>query len=210
MSWNANIPQPGDLLSQSQSDLLNNFMALQTLIDINHVDFASGDQGKHKWVTFPVQGAIPPAGSGFLAGEIGLYNANYSVSTKNELFINKTNQLTVVQVPATASILSANSAPAALGAGYTYLPSGILLRWGTVLGVTGLATFTLGTSSTVGPVPTQILSIQLTPYDPSGGDVNFAVRLANVISNSQFNVYVSSRTNTGPSTGSYTYLVIGY
>jgi hypothetical protein len=73
MAYQANIPQPGDLLSQSQSDLLNNFMALQTLIDINHVDFASGDQGKHKWVTFPVQGAIPPAGSGFLAGELGLY-----------------------------------------------------------------------------------------------------------------------------------------
>lgn len=210
MAYQANIPQPNNLLSQSQDDILNNFQAIQTLIGVNHVNFNDADQGKHKWITFPQQGATPPAGSGFNPGELGMYNAIYSVSTQNELFINKTNQATVVQVPSTASILSVNSAPSAIAAGYTYLPSGILLRWGTVIGATGLATLSLGTNSTVGPVPAQILTVQLTPYDPSAGDVNFAVRLANIISNSQFNVYISSRTNTGPATGSYTYLVVGY
>lgn len=210
MAYQANIPQPTDLLSQSQSDLLNNFQALQTLIDVNHVDFASGDQGKHKWVTFPLQGAIPPAGSGFGAGELGLYNATSPLTTQNELYINKTNQVTVVQVATTASILSSNSAPAQNSFGWTMLPSGIVLKWGNFSGFTGLNTVTLTTSAADGPTLNQILSVQLTPYNTSAGDVNFAVRLANIISNTQFNVYISSRTAAGAGTGGFQYLVIGY
>jgi hypothetical protein len=210
MAYQANIPQPTDLLSQSQSDLLNNFQALQTLIDINHVDFASGDQGKHKWVTFPLQGATPPAGSGFLAGELGLYNATSSLTAQNELYINKTNQATVVQVATTASILSSNSAPAQNSFGWTMIPSGIVLKWGNFSGFSGLNTVTLTTSAADGPALTQILSVQLTPYNPAGGDVNFAVRLANIISPTQFNVYISSRTAAGAAVGGFQYLVIGY
>ncbi len=47
MSYQNNIPQPTDALSQSQSDILNNFAAIQTLIDVDHVDFANINQGKH-------------------------------------------------------------------------------------------------------------------------------------------------------------------
>lgn len=211
MAYNPNIPQPSDLLSQSQSDLLNNFMAIQTLIDVNHVDFADAtNQGKHKWVTFPLQGAIPPAGSGFASGELGLYNATSSLTTQNELYINKTNQATVVQVATTASILSSNSAPAQNSFGWTMLPSGIVLKWGNFSGFTGLNAVTLTTSAADGPTLNQILSVMLTPYAVSAGDVNFAVRLANIVSPTQFNVYISSRTAAGAGTGGFQYLVIGY
>lgn len=210
MVYQPNIPQPTDLLSTSQSDILNNFSALQTLIDVNHVDFNSADQGKHKWVTFPSQGATPPAGSGFAPTELGLYNAVYALTAHQELYVNKTNQATVVQVPSTASILSSNSAPAQNSFGWTLLPSGIVLRWGNFSGFTGLNTVTLATNATNGPALTQILNVQVTPYDPSAGDVNFAVRLANIISPTQFNVYISSRTASGAGTGGFQYLVIGY
>jgi hypothetical protein len=208
--YDPNIPQASTLLSVSQLDLLNNFGAIQALIDVNHVDFAAGDAGKHKWVTLPLQGAHPPAGSGFAAGELGLYNAAYALTTQNELFINKTNQATVVQVPSTASILSSNSAPAQNSAGWTLLPSGIVLRWGNFTGFTGLATVTLSTSAANGPALTQILTVQVTPYNTSAGDVNFAVRLSNIISPTQFSVYISSRTTTGAALGGFQYLVIGY
>jgi hypothetical protein len=210
MAYNPNIPQPTDQLNQSQADLLANFQAIQTLIDVNHVDFASGDQGKHKWVTLPSQGATPPAGSGFAASELGAYNAVYALTSQHELFINKTNQVTVVQVPSTASVLSANSAPAQNSAGWTTLPSGIVLRWGNFSGFTGLNTVTLTTSAAFGPALTQILSVQVTAYDPSAGDANFAVRLAQIISPTQFNVYISSRTAAGAGTGGFQFLVIGY
>lgn len=209
MAYQANIPQPNNLLSQSQDDILNNFQAIQTLIGVNHVNFNDADQGKHKWITFPQQGATPPGGSGFNPGELGMYNAIYSVSTQNELFINKTNQATVVQIPSTASILSVNSAPASISAGYSYLPSGIILRWGSVTGATGSNTQTLGSNPNAGPALTQILSVQLTPYSSAGGDVDFAVRLVSA-SVSSFTVFVSNRTTTGAATGGYTFLVMGY
>jgi hypothetical protein len=210
MAYNANIPQPTDLLSQSQSDLLNNFMALQTLIDVNHVDFASGDQGKHKFLTLPSQGAIPPAGSGFLATELGLYNAVYATTTQQELFINKTNQATVVQIPLTASTLSTSSAPAANSGFWSYLPSGLLLKAGNFVNTSsGLTTVNI----TVGPNFTQILSVLVCPFSGSTtGDLNFAVRLVSITGANSFNVYFSSRTAAGASSGTVglQFLAVGY
>jgi hypothetical protein len=211
-TYNANIPQPTDQISQSQDQILQNFQSIKNLIDVNHVDFASSDQGKHKWNTFPLQGAIPPSGSGFLAGELGLYNANNSLTTQNELYVNKTNQATVVQVPLTASILSSNSAPSAASFGWSQLPSGIVLRWGLFTGITGpLATVTLSTSAANGPTLTQILNVQVTTYDASGSDNNFIAYLGQILSNTQFRVHMVPRTTTsGTATGGFQYLVIGY
>lgn len=211
-TYNANIPQPADQISQSQDQILQNFQSLQNLIDVNHVDFASGDQGKHKWVTMPVQAAIPPAGSGFASGELGLYNANNSLTSQHELYINKTNQATVVQVPMTASILSSNSAPSSNSGGWTQLPSGIILRWGNFTNIMGpAATVTLSTSASAGPTLTQILNVQITTYDPSGSDNNYFVYLGQIISNTQFRVHIVPRTTTsGTATGSFQLLVIGY
>ena len=210
MPYNPNIPQPTDQLNQSQDDILQNFQAISTILNINHVDFGAADQGKHKWVTLPSQGAIPPAGSGFAAGELGIYNATNATTTKSELYINKTNQATVVQVPSTASILSINSAPASLTGGWTYLPSGFLLRTGGATGVSGLVTVTLTTGIGIAPAFTQILGVILCPYSTSTSDADFAVRLVDILNPSQFRLYVSSRTSTGAAVGGFWHLVIGY
>jgi hypothetical protein len=211
MAYQSNIPQATDLLSKSQGDLLNNFGAIFTLVGVNHVDFGAADQGKHKWVTLPSQGATPPAGSGFAPAELGVYNAVYATSTQQELFINKTNQATVVQVPATASTLSVNSAPAAASNGYSYLPSGILIKWAAISPTTGYQAVTLaGSSPFTGPAFTQVLNVQMTPYGGGTGDANFAVRLVSIDSPSQIHVYVSSRTTVGPATGQFMLLIIGY
>lgn len=210
MAFNPNIPQSTDLLSQSQSDLLNNFQAIQTLVDVNHVDFASADQGKHKWVTFPSQGATPPAGSGFAGTELGLYNAVYATTTKQELFVNKTNQATVVQVPLTASLLSTNSAPPSNNGMWTYLPSGMIFKSGSTQGTfSGIVTVT----PTGGPAFTQILSVIVSPFNSSStDDLNFAVRLIDINSATTFRVYFSSRTSSGAASGQtgLQFLAIGY
>jgi len=66
MSYNNNIPQPTDVLSQSQVQILNNFQRVQTIWETNHGDINSADGGKHKFLTMPVQaaGPIPLAGNG--------------------------------------------------------------------------------------------------------------------------------------------------
>lgn len=112
MAYNNNIPQPGDQLSVSQADILNNFAAISTLVNVNHVDFNGADQGKHKWVTFPVQVAAPVIN----AGELGLYSILSALTATNQLnFINAAG----VSTPFTAR-----------GTGWFYLPCGLLVKYG--------------------------------------------------------------------------------
>ncbi len=117
MAYQNNIPQATDLLSQSQSDILDNFAAIQTLIDVDHVDFANADEGKHKKVTFPVQSPAPSFG----VGEIGLYNFLDPITGLNELYISNSAgtdyPITAAETPTVTS-------------GWTYLPSGLLMVWG--------------------------------------------------------------------------------
>jgi hypothetical protein len=205
MAYNNNIPQATDQLSQSQADLLANFQAIQVLVDINHVDFASSDQGKHKWVTWPVQGSAPS----FLSGEVGAYNLLSSVTSINELYLNKlVAGSTAIQVPMTASILSTNAAPASMSGYWTYFPSGIIQLSG-VGNSTGLVTVTFG-GATI-PALTQILNISVEPYNNGSGiDSNLAVTLDSVVSTTSFKIYISPRTTTGPATGSFRWTVVGY
>src|SRR6266403_1254250 len=135
MSYQNNIPQPTDLLSKSQSDILGNFAALQTLIDVNHVDFASSDQGKHKFVTFPVQSPAPT----FNAGEIGLYNFLSTRTSQDELYL-------VNSVGNTIPLTE--SQQVASGSGWAFLPSGVLLKWGHS-SANGLTTITFPAGATI-------------------------------------------------------------
>lgn len=199
-AFQANIPQPTDQLSDSQGDLLGNFQAIQTLIDVNHYDFASSNQGKHFAVSMPPQASSPAIT--FAAGEVGLYSYVNATTSQSELYINKTNQATVTQIPATASSLSITSAPVQGSAGWSYLPSGIYITWGSTT-VNGNTLITLAT-----PPPTQILSVQLTPASGSSSYVNAQVILNDIVSNSTFNV-VGTINGSSANITCY-YFVIGY
>ena len=120
MAYQANKPQATDALSQSQIDIQNNFGAIQTLIDVDHVDFASSDQGKHNKVTFPVQGASPV----FLGGQLGLYSLLNGTTAQNELYFTNAAGTTY---PVSAS--QTTGTPTATS-GWTYLGSGMKIVWG--------------------------------------------------------------------------------
>jgi hypothetical protein len=124
MAYLPNIPQPGDLLATSQGNLLGNMQAIMALIDVNHVDFASSDQGKHFVVTLPVQADSPPSGYTFINNEVGLYCYNNALTTDNEVYIhtNMSGGAVIAEVPLTASNQASK--------GWCYLPSGIILKWG--------------------------------------------------------------------------------
>ena len=201
MAYQQNIPQSTDLLSDSQSDIQGNFQAIQTLIDVNHYDFADAtNQGKHFMVSMPPQPSAPPVP--FAAGEVGLYSYINAITSQTELYINKTNQATVTQIPATASSLSLTSAPLQGTAGWSYLPSGIYITWGSTT-VNGNTLITLPT-----PPPNQILSIQLTPASGSAVFVDAQVVLNNIVNNATFNVV--GTINGSASAITCYYFVIGY
>lgn len=125
MAYLNNIPQSTDQLSLSQGQILGNFVALGALAP------ALNSTSGLNWVQLPNQAANPPTGSAFAATDIGLYSFNNATSTKNELYINKTNASGTVRIPSTASILGSVASPAVGSDGYTYLPSGIIIQWGT-------------------------------------------------------------------------------
>jgi hypothetical protein len=206
------IPQATDQLSQSQSDILNNFTAIQGLIDVNHAPFSDGtNYGKHKWINFPVQTGLPGSPSQFASGEVGLYNqlptAN-PITGVDELFINKiVSGGTAVQIPLTASILSTNNAPGNNSSGWTYLPSGIVFKWGnqTCAG-NSAATILFPTGPSI-PVFNQIFTMSITTNNYPAHS-NQLVTLGTFIQ-TQFTVF-NRQLIGGSSTVAFQYLAIGY
>lgn len=131
MAYLPNIPTGPQRFKDSQPQIQGNFGDIKTLIDVNHVTFddPSGDQGKHKFVSFPVQAVAPT----FLATEEGLYNklsgTGAFATNLQELFVHKQNfGATTSEVPFTASILG-TAAPTGPSTGWTYLASGIIMQW---------------------------------------------------------------------------------
>jgi hypothetical protein len=203
MAYQPNIPLATDQLSQSQSDIQGNFQAIKALVDVNHVDFANGvDFGKHNFVTFPVQSVAPV----FAATEEGLYNkvpaAPFPLTAVNELFINKRSGAGSVQIPMTASILSTSSSPGFGSSGWTYLPSGILIKWGKFNTARNtLRTVTYNVAANI-PVFTQVFAVQANQTfnaGPSLGDLNTTICVGNVTATT-FQVY--ARAIRTPNNGS--------
>lgn len=118
MPYQENIPQPNDQLSQSQNDILGNFQAIKTLVDINHVTFGGADQGKHKFLTMPEQGVAPIT----LANEGALYTTQGAYSGITELKWRP--EANGTSVPFTEGINAVS--------GYSRLPSNLLIKWAAV------------------------------------------------------------------------------
>lgn len=152
MAYNPNIPQANDQLSQSQIDLLANFQAIQTAFQLNHGAFNGATQGKHVVVnfvsqTFPVAG---PSGT-----DVNVFNAVSPDSGVNELWIQKAPLAT--QIPITETNNLSNN-------GYSYLSSGILIKWGFTSG-NGVVSLGFGASySTVFGVLLQPSNISQSVY----------------------------------------------
>lgn len=207
MAYQNDIPKATDRLKDSQSDLLNNFASIYNLVNQDHVIFDAVGQGKHKQVSLPVQSPAPT----FAAGEVGLYSFLDPTTSKNELYINKTNQVTVTQIPASASLLSISSTPVAGSNGWTYLPSGILIKWGiTTVSIGSLQA--INTTIATGPNYSAILGAQVSIFSGTNADVDRAVRLANFPGGQNITVWVSRRTSTASPGGTspVSWLAIGY
>lgn len=141
------IPQPTDLLSNSQGQILNNFNILNTAFGKNHTPFATAEnQGKHTFVEMPKLSTQPtltvPA---TLAGEGSLFTigVNYTnpAVTVTELYYTPDASGNAYQLTSCPSATNF----AAVTNGWTFLPGGLLLQYGQVSspGTSGQITFPL-------------------------------------------------------------------
>lgn len=203
MPFLPNIPQTTDKLSISQGNILNNFTILGAIAGNSNASSASINASSgFNWINLPAQGATPPAGSSFPSGNVALYSFINATSGRNELYINKTNAAGVVQIPSTASSLGFSS-PVLGSSGYTYLPSGMILKWGV-----GSANGS-NTISFTGQAFTVCLSVQLTVLQAGASDTNLSVRLV-AITPTNFTAWGSPRTTVGSAAVTFYYLAIGY
>lgn len=195
--YNPNIPQPTDTGATMQPAVLLNFGAIMDLIDVDHVDFASINAGKHNKITFPVQSEAPT----FTAGELGLFSELSGTTDVNELYVYNA---AGVANPITASILSTNAAPSGQP-GWCYLPCGILMKWG-MSSATGTTVVPFPVAANI-PVFTGISSLLVTTVAAAGAD-QFAYRVS--YTPTQMTVYGSARTTVSTATVSFEYIAIGY
>jgi hypothetical protein len=82
MTYQANIPLPTDLISNSQSDILNNFQAIGTTYPTDHVNFNASGAGFHQKVTFNAPIANPDQPSPIATA----YTKPSSVSSISDLY----------------------------------------------------------------------------------------------------------------------------
>lgn len=199
MAYNSAIPIASDRLKDSQPQILANFAAL--------APWGAG------YGAFLLQASAPS----FAAGVDGIYTLLYDTSVqptnptnKNELFVHKQNSSGTSDIPFTASIRS-TAAANSCQKGWTYLPSGLLMKW-------GFAGFTSGTNVDInpttisgGPPFTAAIHVMLTKKCTlaslnAGFDIALNGIKASPSTTGEFNVF-------GKNTGSgcvVNYIVIGF
>lgn len=83
MTYNPNIPQAADIISQSQAQLQTNFAQADLIFDVDHVTFdnaTAADRGKHRKSTY-IEQTVDPVTAG---NELVLYSKD--ASGRTELF----------------------------------------------------------------------------------------------------------------------------
>lgn len=193
MGYQPNIPQATDQISVSQGDLLGNFQQLDNAFNLNHaaLELASGAAGKHIFVEMPNQSASVPV---TIANEVGLYCNTDANSGQPEMFFLKQSGSTAPAALTVAGGYSLTGSNYIANGGYSRLPSGILLLWGTGTGTyAGIPiTITFPAIATPGfPGFASIYNIQVTNISasntyslgvPSLTTTNFSVSLSNLSS----------------------------
>ena len=224
MPWNVNVPAANLTISSTTAPIQGNVQAIQTWTAVDHIviDGAGGNEGKHAKVSFIDQLAVTPVFTPSIVpsglGTLGLYAKNYTVNgtTTTQLFahiVRKDANFTSAQIPFTASLLSRIQSPSSTSLGWTYLPSGILLKWGTSeINTAGITYRNINTSSANnGPNFTQILNVQLTLKTSANTVFYNNVIAVTGITGTQFEISrMDGGTNDISTTVTAYWLCIGY
>lgn len=207
MPYTDNVPQATQRINDTQVLILQNFMNISTLIDVNHVTFGAAGEGKHKWIHFPRQTDVvgPPVTGPSTVGTDDLAVFAKLGTTGTQLFLRRSN----IAVGGAAINFTELNAPNNNN-GWTYLPSGLLLVWGRVP-ITNTETIpSAGAPYPTGfPGFTQIYNVQIS-VEGTAGDFNFRAILLDTIMANSFQIRVT-RFDDGTigSTANVRYLAIG-
>lgn len=198
MAYQTTIPQPNDDLDVSVTDIQQNFLTANTVMDVNHYPFdnVTANKGKHKFVAMPKLAAAPAT-----AAQDGTFYVKLDASSNAQFYYISdatTDEYQMTRtIPASFTSFGANAAygvappSTVIVGGWTFLPGGMLLQYGKF---TGTGPFNTPASGTI-PFPVNFtgtpFTVQMTVVK-DGGD-----GIANV-----------SRT-TAPTNTGFTYALDG-
>ena len=152
MAYSANIPQPADNISASQSDLLNNFQALKTYFALDHNTWDATNAGLHKQVTIPNNSGADPGA----AGTTGVYYAKTVSGVVSPYFQNAVGA-SVLWRSASGNGLVTQTTGGTPSAGTMTLPNGIIMKWGYVAGAKNGTVISFSSA-----FPSNCFSVQIT------------------------------------------------
>ena len=193
-TYNNNIPQPTDTISNSQSQILGNFQSIATVIAKNHAPFNSSNEGKHNFVEMPVQSPVPVT----VAGEVGLYCQTSALTGVPALVFAPQSAGTPVEF---TSSLQAED-------GWARLPSGILLKWGQAIVNPGDDIVTFPVAANIPAFSAPPFNVYLQMISAPVFDPNAFSYVTNLLA-IRFRVYSVARTSTATATAAFSYLAIG-
>lgn len=185
MAFQPNIPLATDQLSQSQLDIQGNFQALDPIFN-----------GINNFLLLPIQGSAP-ATSGT---QVALYSKT-GITTNQELFFRRISN--GAEIDFTGSLQATD--------GWSRLPSGILIKWGTAT-VTRNALTTV-TFPTAGTIPAfaatyMVSAVQTFAAGPTLSNLNCFISAGN-FTTTNFQVYANASIVPLTGTISVTYYAIG-
>lgn len=130
-------PPNGFSLGQTKTTIRNNLDGTFQTVAVNHYDNNSANAGRHKHVEMPISASIPP---GLINGETTVYSKT-DAATTSQLFFSPDNTGNEYQITrainAAFTLFSTNTqyetVPAIVNGGWTYLPGGMLLQYGTIV-----------------------------------------------------------------------------
>lgn len=153
--YNDAVPQAAQKISATQKPILNNFQAINELINANHVGFSDVvNYGKHSVTTFPLQSIVPVSS----ANEMVLYAAAATSANGIELFYQYPSAGTVGQLTGSSGGTNPGTGSSS-SQGWAYLVGNILLKWGTS-SVGGVVTYPVGGS--IPAYTTAVYNVQIT------------------------------------------------
>jgi len=182
---------------------LNNFTELKTVIDVNHVTFAdaTGNQGKHDHVAFPEQGRTATGDSPLTdPDEATIYCRQSAVGGAHSALFFRPENL-AAGVGADYDFTSISYAAGPPSKGYTRLPSGLILKWGSSTVNAGSASAATAFDATVEFAPIYMANVSLVGL--SGMDKALFVQ---TLTNTHITVY---NANANGGTKTFYYFAIG-
>jgi hypothetical protein len=183
--FNTQIPAANDDPAFDQPQMQTNNLSTANLIAVDHVGFKNNDGGAHTRVqlkNIPNPGQVPTGGYG--NGFLTLFSD--VVNGVDQLFMVRDAGVAADRIQLTGPF-TPNTTGNSGKNGYTFLPGGILLQWGSILTIGGNTPVLFATSNI--NFPTNCFTVSLTVN--SGSISSGAIYSAISVTTSGFNLIVT-------------------